>query len=226
MGMRSKFTVPVLASILILGAFTVGYSFDDALAKGNGQPKVTICHVDQETGEKETITVSNKAVDKHKEKHGDELGECVDEPEPFCELNDCDDFNECTIDVCDEEGDSCSNTIDEGAACGTDGTCDAGGLCVEPFCGDGTLDAGEACDDGNNANGDGCDSFCMIETETFPDNLVSCICTDGSTIPVGLCIESCDGDVDQICEGFCLGQTGGYAAGVICIPSDLVCADD
>jgi len=33
MGMGSKFTVPVLASILILGAFTVGYSFDDAFAQ-------------------------------------------------------------------------------------------------------------------------------------------------------------------------------------------------
>ncbi|GEM_PF-3367016 len=31
-----KFTVPVLASILILGAFTVDYSIDDAFAKGDG----------------------------------------------------------------------------------------------------------------------------------------------------------------------------------------------
>ena len=76
---------PVLASILILGAFTVGYSFDDAFAKGNGQPKVTICHVDQDTGEEKTITISNKAVDKHIANHiGDHLGECVDEPEPVC----------------------------------------------------------------------------------------------------------------------------------------------
>jgi len=80
MGIQSKlFIIPVIASILILGVLVSSLSIDDAFAKGDGQPKVTICHVDQDTGEKKTITISNKAVDKHKEKHGDEEGPCVDE---------------------------------------------------------------------------------------------------------------------------------------------------
>ena len=103
-----KFTVPVLASILILGAFTVGYSIDDAFAKGDGKPKVTICHVDQETGEEKTISISNKAVSKHIANHiGDHLGECVDEPEPFCgdgvvnqPSEQCDDGNNSVSDGC------------------------------------------------------------------------------------------------------------------------------
>jgi len=76
-GIQTKFfIIPVIASILIFGAIGLGLS-SDAFAKGQGQPKVTICHVDQDTGEKKTITVSNKAVDKHKQKHGDEEGECA-----------------------------------------------------------------------------------------------------------------------------------------------------
>jgi len=167
-----------------------------ALAKGdnNGQPKVTICHVDQETGEEKTISISNKALSKHLANHiGDHSGECVDEPEPpFCEPNICDDGNECTLDVCDEAGDSCSNNVNEGAACGTAGTCDAGGQCVEPFCGDGTQDAGEQCDDGNNNNGDGCSASCTIEpfcgdgiTKTGEQ------CDDGNNTSGDGCTDSC-----------------------------------
>jgi len=44
----------------------------------------------------------------------------------------CGDANECTVDVCDEDADTCSNDITEGAVCGVAGTCDAGGVCVEP----------------------------------------------------------------------------------------------
>jgi len=83
LGIKSKFfIIPVIASILIFGVIGFGLS-SDAFAKGQGQPKVTICHVDQETGEEKTISISNKAVSKHLANHiGDHLGECVDEPEP------------------------------------------------------------------------------------------------------------------------------------------------
>ncbi len=39
--------------------------------------KVTLCHVDEESGREETITISASAVDTHLE-HGDSLGDCVD----------------------------------------------------------------------------------------------------------------------------------------------------
>jgi len=44
---------------------------------GKGQQKVTLCHVDQETGEKITITVGAPAVPAHLA-HGDTLGPCVE----------------------------------------------------------------------------------------------------------------------------------------------------
>ena len=140
--------------------------------------------------------------DKHKEKHGDELGECVDEPEPFCEPNICDDFNVCTTDVCDEEGDTCSNNVDEGAACGTSGTCDAGGLCVEPelFCGDGIVNGSEECDDGNQVDTDVCTNAC--ENPVCGDTITSPPeqCDDGANNGTpGFCNATCDGTEPAVC---------------------------
>jgi len=36
----------------------------------------------------------------------------------FCEDNTCEHNTECTIDSCDDDVDTCSNVIDDGAACG------------------------------------------------------------------------------------------------------------
>jgi len=50
---------------------------ESAFAAKGGQEKVTICHVDQETGEGKTITVGAPAVEKHLANHqGDHVGEC------------------------------------------------------------------------------------------------------------------------------------------------------
>ena len=70
-GIWTKATIPVLASILILGTLTAGFSFDDAFAKVN---KFTICHkpgtIDEETKE-----IPPSALRGHLG-HGDTLGEC------------------------------------------------------------------------------------------------------------------------------------------------------
>jgi len=72
------FGIAVLSAIL-LGGLTFSQS---ALANGGGgQVKVTLCHVDQETGEEITITVGAPAVPAHLA-HGDILGPCDEEPEP------------------------------------------------------------------------------------------------------------------------------------------------
>ena len=90
------FGIAVLAAIL-LGGLTFSQI---AFANGNnGQEKVTICHVDQETGEEFTITVGAPAVPKHLANHqGDHLGPCVEEPPTCseCVLNAEAAFNECT----------------------------------------------------------------------------------------------------------------------------------
>ena len=66
------FGIAVMAAIL-LGGLTFSQS---ALANGGGgQQKVTLCHVDQETGEEITITVGAPAVPAHLA-HGDTLGPC------------------------------------------------------------------------------------------------------------------------------------------------------
>ena len=207
---------------MIFGVIGFGLS-SDAFAKGGGQPKVTICHVDQETGEEKTISISNKAVSKHIANHlGDHLGECADEPEPFCEPNICDDNNECTIDVCDEAGDTCSNDVNEGVACGTAGTCDAGGVCVEPplFC------EPNICDDANECTIDVCDEA----GDTCSNNIdegTACG-TAGTCDAGGQCVEPfCgDGNVDagETCDdagdngkpGFCNATCDGIEPTVTC----------
>ena len=97
----------------------------------------------------------------------------------------------------------------------------------EDFDGDAVPDACDNCPTEFNPgqedfDGDGVGDACVA----LPDNLDSCICQDGSQIILGLGIESCQVDLDQICEDLCLVQTGTYAAGVICIPSDPFCVID
>ena len=75
-----------------------------------GQEKITICHVDQETGEEKTITIGAPSVPKHLANHeGDHEGECNDEPEPVCgdgtvnqSSEQCDDGNTTPGDGCSE----------------------------------------------------------------------------------------------------------------------------
>ena len=116
------FGIAVMAAIL-LGGLTFSQS---ALANGGGgQQKVTLCHVDQETGEEITITVGAPAVPAHIA-HGDLLGACVDEPEPGCVSND-----ECL------EADYCAKPV--GADPSSEGVCEERPvicpLILDPVCG-------------------------------------------------------------------------------------------
>ncbi len=72
------FGIAVLAAILLGGLTFSQSAFAGAIGgggPGGGQTKVTLCHVDQETGEEITITVGAPAVPAHLA-HGDTLGEC------------------------------------------------------------------------------------------------------------------------------------------------------
>ena len=79
------FGIAVMAAIL-LGGLAFSQSAFAGQGGGPGQVKVTLCHIDQETGEEITITVGAPAVPAHLA-HGDTLSECVDEPEPECDIS-------------------------------------------------------------------------------------------------------------------------------------------
>ena len=80
--MRALAISAILVSVVLISG-TLGYSINSLDVFASGQPKVTICHVDQETGEEKTITISNKAVSKHLANHiGDHSGECEEPSTP------------------------------------------------------------------------------------------------------------------------------------------------
>lgn len=81
------FGIAVMTAVLF-GGMTFSQSAYAGVDPGNnGQNKVPICHVDQDTGEKKTITIGESAVSAHVGSHeGDHLGECV-EVEPDCSVS-------------------------------------------------------------------------------------------------------------------------------------------
>jgi len=68
--------ITLIATIMVVGVMAPALA-DKASAPG--QNKVTICHVDKESGESITMTVGAKAAAKHLEKHlGDTTGPCAE----------------------------------------------------------------------------------------------------------------------------------------------------
>ena len=116
------FGIAVMAAILLGGLTLSQIAF-----AGNGQ--VTICHKPGTPAE-QTKEVDSPAVPAHLA-HGDTLGPCVSPP--FCDPSPCDDANECTIDVCNEEADTCDFIPEPiGTSCGlSSGFCDGTGVCLE-----------------------------------------------------------------------------------------------
>ncbi len=104
------FGIAVLAAVL-LGGLTFSQSAFAGNSGGPGQLKVTLCHVDQETGEEITITVGAPAVPAHLA-HGDTLGPCVNGSQTCEEL-------------CDEEFNTCLAGCDSA----TDGLGECGQIC-------------------------------------------------------------------------------------------------
>jgi len=154
-----------------------------------------------------------------------EAGQCTP-ADPFS----CNDGNVCTADACDSVN-GCSNTnVLDGP---TGGACDTGvsGVCAEGeeqcstgalICVQTVIPNPEACD-GLDNDCDGIVDNDNVCGPSSPDNLVSCICQDGSQILVGQCIQSCQEAFLQICEPLCLAQAGIYAASVNCNSSDPLC---
>jgi hypothetical protein len=144
--------------------------------------------------------------------NGEEFCDTVTDCEPGTPP-DCDDSVSCTVDACDEVGDVCVNTPDDGICsdgefCTGDETCDAVNDCqagTPPDCDDSVLCTSDTCDeigdacvntpddavcsDGEFCNGaEVCDATNDCEAGTPPD------CDDG----VACTIESCD-EIADIC---------------------------
>jgi len=126
---------------------------------------------------------------------------------------------------CDETADACTaadqngSTCDDGLACTTEDSCQAGtcvadhGGCGE--CGDGSLDDGESCDDGNEFDGDCCSSNCKPATngQECDDGV---FCNGSDSCQTGLCTQH-DGDP-------CRGPDGDANCAESCDESSDACS--
>lgn len=242
-GIIAVFGVAVFAAILF-GSLAL----DSALAAP--QPKVTICHADQETGELKTITVGEPAVGKHLADHeGEHIGECFVCGDSFTDppVEECDDGNtvnevceygltSCTVcaDTCTEQpgvtsfcGDSLTDLgngeqCDDGANGDGDGCTDS---CVIEFCGDGTVNdsPNEACDDGNNVSGDGCSNVCGVElTCEETCNFAESVCRASCSGLRDTCFDVCgDGIGSEICKAAC--NEAFFVCDALCVGAGVTC---
>ena len=191
------FGIAVMTAVL-LGGLAFSQSAFAGVGGGPGQQKVTLCHVDQETGEEITITVGAPAVPAHLA-HGDTLGPCVEEP-PGCVFNEeCSSEDYCakpigsdplSEGVCEERAEVCLPFEDP--VCGVDGVTYSND-CFASMAGVNIAHEG-ACEEPRT-----CQEQCDEEFDV-------CIggCSIGDGIPNGFCEELC---VDSAIE--CLGLCNG-----------------
>lgn len=72
------FGISSFAAILF-GGMTISQNAFAGIGENNGQEEITLCHVDQNTGDKKTITLGEPAAAKHLKNHiGDHIGECTE----------------------------------------------------------------------------------------------------------------------------------------------------
>ncbi|MBW1809229.1 MAG: proprotein convertase P-domain-containing protein [Deltaproteobacteria bacterium] len=129
---------------------------------------------------------------------------------------DCSDPNGCTVDSCDEAGDTCENDAAamDGVPCDDGNFCLVGELCNAGVCGGGSV---RLCDDGNQCTENNCNEGSdLCENPDRADGF-ACeagqFCTSGDTCQAGVCqegaIDPCAGDpcanlcdeINDLCGG-------------------------
>ena len=72
------FGISSFAAILF-GSMAFSQNAFAGIWENNGKEEITICHVDQNTGEEKTITIGKPSVEKHLANHnGDHVGQCIE----------------------------------------------------------------------------------------------------------------------------------------------------
>ena len=113
------FGIAVMAAVLMAGLSLSQNAFA-GVNENNGPEKMAICHVDQETGERNTILLVSRAATAHLENHdGDHPGECKSCEECFDafgeEVTACGDDYECAIEAVNKLGECAENCKDPDA---------------------------------------------------------------------------------------------------------------
>lgn len=124
------------------------------------------------------------------------------------DLIDCDDANDCTIDVC-VPGDGCEHQVNSGQPCDDGDPCTSGDICD-----------GASCVGGQNNCGNCGDLFCSLDEdcETCPVDCGACegVCGDGT----------CDSGEETTCPQDCVGGLGSCGDGVCDLGEQLTCPED
>lgn len=165
---------------------------------------------------------------------GDQCGGGSCNPGP---VNDCNDFNPCTVDSCANAngGDGCANDDVDGTSCTSDSECaPPTGSCKDGT--GGTCEAGEACTCDCQASPTtcppnqvcldlrGCDNgdsavfgTCSVDADCAgpsPDGILQCSDDDGNPLNGGICVDQCCySHEDQVVIDIELGPTSDGACG-------------
>ncbi len=215
-----------------------------AVAQAAPKPKVTICHFPPgNPANWHTITISENALQKHQDKHGDLIGiacedatceqlssdgdactqdvmaseECIPLPFPRPPV-DCEDDNPCSQNDCDSV-DGCLNTPEPaGWPCMENdlaGVCDGAGTC--DLCADVVCDAPDQCQEAGTCNAGVCE---------YPDAPDGTTCDDGDPNTTGdMCnTGTCEGELD-LCLGVDCDDSNSCTADS-CDPATGACIND
>lgn len=138
------------------------------------------------------------------DKNEDDGDTCPGDCRARCKTNtQCDDFNACSVDVCDLTKFVCAPpvAVAKGTPCklasGDDGVCN-GTSCTAPTCGNKTVESPEECDDGNAVNSDGCRSDCTWTCKSNMDCDDGNACNGAETCDVSK--HTCKAGMPKVCS--------------------------